>query len=164
MCKMLIVLEGLIIAFWLLFICVVGIANGPVGLVVFYEQDVKDRVVELGLTTPEKIRKTSLVTCLAIFIPLFTVVPAMVYCLNGAEGFLEGFIQMTSIYLISGLFDRLFIDEYWVGHTKAWDIPGTEDLKPYIPKETKIRKWIGTIIGFPLLAAIIAGIAQLIGA
>ena len=23
--------------------------------------------------------------------------------------------------------DRLFIDWYWVGKTKAWDIPGTED-------------------------------------
>ena len=45
--------------FVLLIICVVGIANGPVGLVVFYEQEVKDRVVELGLTTKEKIQKRS---------------------------------------------------------------------------------------------------------
>ena len=33
-----VVMEGIIMAFWLLFICVVGIANGPVGLVVFYEK------------------------------------------------------------------------------------------------------------------------------
>ena len=51
---MILLLEGLVMAFWLLLICVVGIANGPVGLVIFYEQDVKDRVVELGLTTNEK--------------------------------------------------------------------------------------------------------------
>ena len=42
---MLVILEGLVMAFWLLFICAVGIADGPVGLVVFYEQNVKDRVV-----------------------------------------------------------------------------------------------------------------------
>ncbi len=54
---MLVVLEGLVMSFWLLLICVVGIANGPIGLVVFYENDVKDRVVELGITTPERIRK-----------------------------------------------------------------------------------------------------------
>lgn len=48
--------------FWLLLICAVGIANGPVGLVVFYEQDVKDRVVELGLTTPERIKKASIIS------------------------------------------------------------------------------------------------------
>ena len=51
---MLVLLEGLVMAFWLLLICVVGIDNGPVGLVIFYEQDVQDRVVELGQTTKEK--------------------------------------------------------------------------------------------------------------
>ena len=49
---MLVVLEGLILSFWLLLICVVGIAkDGPVGLVVFYEQEIQDKVVELGLIT-----------------------------------------------------------------------------------------------------------------
>ena len=61
-----------------------------------------------------------------------------------------------------GLFDRLFIDWYWVGHTKAWEIEGTEDLKPYISKKTLIGKWAGTLVGFPLLAAIIAGLAELL--
>ena len=97
-----------------------------------------------------------------MFIPLFTVVPFMVYVINGAKGFMEGFVQMTVIMLIMGLFDRLFIDWYWVGKTNAWLIPGTEDLKPYIPTKTVITKWTGTLIGFPLMAAIIAGIVNLI--
>ena len=46
-----ILVEGIVMCFVLLIICVVGIANGPVGLVVFNEQEVKNRVVELGLTT-----------------------------------------------------------------------------------------------------------------
>ena len=57
---MLILLEGFVMCFILLLICVIGIANGPVGLVVFYEKDVQDRVVELGYTTKEKIKKTSI--------------------------------------------------------------------------------------------------------
>lgn len=160
---MLVLLEGLVMSFWLLLICVVGIKNGPVGLVVFYEQDVKDRVVEMGLTTKEKIKRISRISSIALFVPLFTVVPAFVYGMNRASGFLQGFIQMTAIFLIMGLFDRLFIDAYWVGHTKAWEIPGTEDLKPYIPKKTMIGKWAGTLIGFPLLAAVIAGIFHIFG-
>ena len=35
--------------------------------------------------------------------------------------------------------------------------PGTEDLMPYIPKKVLIRKWLGTVLGFPLIAAAIAG-------
>ena len=50
-----------------------------------------------------------------------------------------------------GLFDRFFIDFYWVEHTKAWNIPNTEELKPYIPKKMKIIKWLGTIIGFAII-------------
>ncbi len=60
-----------------------------------------------------------------------------------------------------GLFDRFFIDWYWVGHTKAWTIPGTEDLKPYIPRKTLIVKWVITIIGNPLIAAALAGVMLL---
>ena len=157
-----ILIEGIVMCFVLLIICVVGIANGPVGLVVFYEQEVKDRVVELGLTTKEKIQKTSIITVIALFVPMLVLVPLMVYGINGAKGFWDGYWQMLAILMISGLFDRIFIDWWWVGHTKAWIIPGTEDLMPYIYGKTLVRKWLGTVVGFPILAAILASVMQLI--
>ena len=159
---MLILLEGFVMCFILLLICVIGIANGPVGLVVFYEQDVQDRVVELGYTTKEKIKKTMTLTSIALFAPILILVPFMVYYINGASNFWSGFWQMLIILWIMGLFDRIFIDWYWVGHTNAWLIPKTEDLQPYIPTRVVIRKWLFTIIGFPLIAAIIAGIMTLV--
>ncbi|MBQ2243918.1 MAG: hypothetical protein II318_06905 [Bacteroidales bacterium] len=85
----------------------------------------------------------------------------MVYGVNGAEGFWEGFWQMSVILVASGLFDRFFIDWYWVGKTKAWIIPGTEDLRPYIPKNVIIRKWIATLVANPLIAAAVAGLVSL---
>ncbi len=157
---MLIVMEGLVMCLLLLLYCVIGIANGPVGLVVLYEQDVQDRIVELGLTTRAKIRKSFLISSIALFVPQFVLVPLMVYGINGAVGFGEGFWQMTAILLIQGLFDRFFIDGYWVGHTKAWEIPGTEDLKPYIPRKVKIGKWFATLFVNPLIAAILAGVVS----
>lgn len=159
---MILVIEGLVMCFLLLIVCVIGIANGPVGLVVLYEDDVQNRVVELGHTTKEKIRKSLIITSVAMFGPILVLTPWMVYGINGAEGFLEGFWQMTVILLIMGLFDRFFIDWYWVGKTKAWVIPGTEDLQPYIPRNVLIRKWLGTVVGFPLIAALIAGIMSLV--
>ena len=60
------------------------------------------------------------------------------------------------------LIDRFLIDEYWVGHTKAWIIPGTEDLRPYITAEDKKKKWIMGTAGMALLAAILSGIMALI--
>lgn len=159
---MILIMESIVMCFILLLYCAVGIANGPVGLVVLYEDDVQARVVELGLTTKEKIKKSFIISCVVLFLPLVTLIPAMVYGINGATGFWDGFWQMTVILLIMGLFDRFFIDWYWVGHTKAWIIPGTEDLQPYIPKKILIRKWVGTIIGYPIIAAAIAGFMMLI--
>ena len=159
---MILIVEGIAMCFVLLLICVVGIANGPVGLVVFYEQEVQARVVELGLTTKEKIRKTSVITTIALFVPMIVLVPLMVYGINGAAGFWDGFWQMLVILMIAGLFDRLFIDWWWVGHTRAWIIPGTEDLMPYIYGKTLIGKWAGTLVGYPILAAALAGIMQIV--
>ena len=67
-------------------------------------------------------------------------------------------MTFTIMYIMCGLFDRLFIDWYWVGHTKAWLIPGTEDLKPYINRKDKIGKWLVGTVGFAILCAILAGI------
>ena len=98
------VLEGIAMCFVLLIICVVGIADGPVGMIFFYEKEVQDKAIEQGLTTRE----------------------------------------------------RIFIDWYWVGKTKAWIIPDTEDMMPYIYGKTLIGKWVSTLIGYPVLAVIIA--------
>lgn len=58
---MILIIEGLAMCFILLIVCVIGIANkGPVGLVCFYEKDLQDRVVELGSTTKEEIKKALL--------------------------------------------------------------------------------------------------------
>jgi len=159
---MIIVIEGIAMCFILLLTCVIAISNGAVGGVALYEKDVQERVVELGYTTKDKIKRSLIIMSISLFLPLFTLVPLMVYYINGANGFFNGFYQMTIIMWIMGLFDRLFIDWYWVGHTKTWIIPKTEDLMPYIPKKVVIQKWIFTIIGFPIISAIIAGCVHLI--
>ncbi len=158
---MLLLIEGAVMCFVLLIVCVVGIANGPVGLVLLYENDVRERVVELGLTTKEQIKKNFMICSIALFVPLFLLPPLMVYGINGATDFWDAFWQMSIILWIQGVFDRFFIDWYWVGKTKAWEIPGTEDLKPYIPLKTLIIKWASTILLNPLIAAIVAGVMQL---
>ena len=162
MTAMLLFMEGIVMCFVLLLVCVVGIADGPVGLVLLYENDVQQRVVELGLTTKEAIRRNFVICGIALFLPLFVLPPLMVYGINGAAGFAEGFWQMAVILWMQGLFDRFFIDWYWVGRTKAWEIPGTEDLKPYIPRRVLIAKWCSTLLLNPLIAAICAGVMQLL--
>ena len=150
------IIEGIILSFTLLMICTLSIKNGPVGGAHYYEKDLQDRVVEMGLITEEEIKRNNTLYAIPFFIMMMIVCPVMVFFLNGASTFMEGFIQLTVAYMICNAFDRLFIDWYWVGHTKAWIIPGTEDLMPYIPKEAWIKKLVTSMIMYPAFAALLS--------
>ena len=156
------ILEGLGLGFLLYLICAIGIRNGAVGMVHLYDQKVQERVVELGLTTAEQIRKRG-VLFRSLCLPGYLIyVLICVYVINGARGFFEGFWQGFVILFIMNLIDRFLIDEYWVGHTKAWIIPGTEDLQPYITAKDKKQKWIMGTVGMAIISAFLAGIMTLI--
>ena len=141
------IVEGLGLGALLVLICAVGIRSGAIGMVHLYDQKVQNRVVQLGVTTREAIRKRSVrfrSFCLTAYTAYVLV---CVYAINGARGFLPGFWQGFVILSIMNLIDRLLIDEYWVGHTNAWVIPGTEDLRPYITEKDKRQKWIVGTLG-----------------
>ena len=154
--------EGLGLGFLLYLICAIGIRRGAVGMIHLYSEAVQKRTVELGLTSFDDIRKRSLVFK-GLCIPGYLIyVLACVYVINGARGFIQGFCHMFVILSIMNLIDRFLIDGYWVGHTKAWDIPGTEYLKPYISKADKKRKWIIGTAGMAVISAALSGIMCLI--
>ena len=56
---------------------------------------------------------------------------------------------------IMGLFDRFFVDWYWVEHTKGGIYP-IQNIKTLYSYKMKIVKWLGTIVGFAIIALIIA--------
>ncbi|MBR3560446.1 MAG: hypothetical protein IKN81_02790 [Oscillospiraceae bacterium] len=154
--------EGLGLGFLLYLICAIGIRNGAVGMVHLYDPKVQERVVQLGLTTAEEIRKRS-IRFKTLCIPGYLIyVLIFVYRINGVRGFWSGFWQAFVILSVMNLIDRFLIDDDWVGHTKAWIIPGTEDLQPYITAKDKMKKWIMGTVGMALLAAVLSGIMALI--
>ena len=152
------ILEGIGLGAWLMLVCAFGIRRGAVGMVHLYSPAVQARCVSLGLTTPERIRMTSLrfkVCGLPVYIAYVLV---CVYAINGAKGFWAGFWQMLVILAVMNLIDRFLIDELWVGHTRAWTIPGTEDLKPYITAKDKCRKWLFGTLGTAVIAAALSAV------
>lgn len=153
--------EGLGLGALLILVCAVGIRNGAVGMVHLYSPAVQDRCVKNGLTTHEKIRRNSLLFK-AVCVPGYIAyVLVCVYAVNRAKGFLAGFWQMLVILSVMNLIDRFLVDGFWVGHTKAWTIPGTEDLKPYITGIDKCRKWIFGTVGMALIAALLSAIMMI---
>ena len=151
------ILEGLGLGALLVAVCAAGIRKGAVGMVHLYDQKVQERCIALGLTTKEKIKRTAL-RFKAICIPVYLAYALLcVYVINGAQTFWSAFWQFFVILSVMNLMDRLGIDGYWVGHTRAWVIPGTEDLMPYISKADKQRKWLFGTLGMAVFSLILAG-------
>lgn len=156
------ILEGLGLGALLVAVCAAGIRKGAVGMVHLYDQKVQERCIALGLTTKEKIKRTAL-RFKAICIPVYLAYALLcVYVINGAQTFWSAFWQFFVILSVMNLMDRLGIDGYWVGHTRAWVIPGTEDLMPYISKADKQRKWLFGTLGMAVFSLILAGIGLLL--
>ena len=156
------ILEGLGLGALLVAVCAVGIRKGAVGMVHLYDQKVQHRCISLGLTTQEGIKRNAL-RFKAICIPVYLIyVLVCVYAVNGAQGFWNGFWQCFVILSVMNLIDRFGIDGYWVGHTKAWVIPGTEELMPYISKADKQKKWLFGTVGMATISLFLAGLGTLL--
>lgn len=156
------ILEGLGLGALLVTVCAVGIRKSAVGMVHLYDQNVQERCIALGLTTKKNIKRNALrfkIICIPMYLAYVLV---CVYAINGAQGFWNGFWQCFVILSVLNLIDRLGIDGYWVGHTKAWVIPKTEDLMPYISKSDKKKKWLFGTVGMLLISLVLAGIGTLL--
>ncbi len=157
-----VIIEGLGLGFLLYLICAIGIRKGAIGMVHMYSSEVQRRVIDNGLTTAEEIKRRSILFK-ALCIPgYFIYVLVCAYAVNGARGFVSGFLQMFAILSIMNLIDRILVDGYWVVYTDDWNIPGTEDLKPYITSDDKKKKWIFGTVGMAIISAILSGIMCLI--
>lgn len=157
-----VILEGFGLGLLLVLVCAFGIRKGPVGLVHIYGPEVQERCVELGLITREKIKRNNVLfksVCIPGYIAYILI---CVYAINGAHGFAAGFWQLFVILSVMNLIDRFGVDEFWVCHTNAWTIPGTEDLKPYITAKDKQKKWLFGTVGMAVIAALLSGIMTLL--
>lgn len=155
------IVEGLGLGVLLVLVCAVGIRKGAVGMVHLYSREVQDRCVKLGLTTYEKIRRNAMLFK-AVCIPGYIAyVLICVYAVNGANGFFAGFWQLLVILSVMNLINRFIVDGFWVGRTKAWTIPGTEDMKPYITAKDKCKKWIFGTLGMAVISSALSGIMMI---
>ena len=157
---MIILVEGLFMGALLMAYLAVGIRNRPFKMAFVYHEDVKERCFEKGYITREELAKSS--RRFYIFTLFFMILAAiLVYGVNGARHS-SGFYQLFFILSVVNLVDRILIDEVWVGHTKAWEIPGCEDLKPYINGKDRAIKWLFGTVGFFLISLLISVLMNLI--
>lgn len=140
------IVEGMGLGIILIMVCAIGIRKGAIGMVHLYDSDVQQRCISLGLTTRKQININKILYKVFLIPVYLFYIFVCIYDINGAENYIQAFWQTFVILSMMNLIDRLIIDEIWVGHTKCWIIPKTEDLMPYISKEVKYKKWLYSTI------------------
>ena len=149
-----VILVEVVVLTLLFTIGVVAGSKDPVDTVYDMPEPIINRCLELGLideskkaTSPQTIKKK---LCAAVII---TIILALVlYFVNHADSFAQGFLVSYLIWLIIDWYDCFVIDWIWVCHSKKLIIPGTEDLvdsyKDY--KFHFIGSLKGMVIGLPV--------------
>ena len=148
---------------WVLFFLYVWLSTvplRPVGGAFYYEQDIQDRLVELGLITHERIARRRRVALVSGLVAVLAVLFACVCVINGARGYLDIVWQTYVLFVLMEAFDCVVIDTWWVALSGWWDIPGTEDLRAsYKDWRTRLRAKVPRIClgGIPM-AFILGGL------
>ena len=156
-----------VLIMWILYAIYMAIlvhGKGPVGGIFFYPMAMQDRVVELGLTTKDKIKRGKTFAFVLLFVWMFVVPMIMILIVNRTRSYLGCCIQVYILFLGAEFFDWLVIDTIWVAMSDWWLIAGTEDLNDTW-HNVNVKKWkFVKLIPFSVpVAAIVGGIFFLIG-
>ena len=138
-----------------------GVGGNALQGLFFYPKRVQERVYALGLTTREKVEKRRKIFMPLFFLGMGVTLVVLLGPVNGCHTFREAYFQ--ALFFLEGMnwYDGIVIDRLWVGHSRFWVIPGTEDV-PFVQTWGQVLKKRGILTLIWILgAALVAGIVVL---
>ena len=153
-----------LILFCALFALMVKLAvrNDALNALYFYPKPVQERVYDLGLTDRETVARKRKRFMIPFMIVMLCALLLIIGLWNGIRDFWPAYFQALLFLEVMNWFDGIVIDRLWVGHSKLWIIPGTEDI-PFVQtwKQVFKKRMILTLIWI-VGAAVVAGLVILI--
>jgi hypothetical protein len=140
----------------------VGVGNNALNGLYFYPKSVQEKVYELGLTNRETVAKKRKRFMTAFFAVMATALILIIRVWNGVHSFLPAYLQALLFLEVMNWYDGIVIDRLWVGHSRFWIIPGTEEI-PFVQTWPQVLKKRGILTLIWIAgAAIVAGIIVLL--
>ena len=128
----------------------------------FYPKPVQEKVFELGLTDPETVSRKRKRFMIPFFLLMLSALVLIIGLWNGVCRFWPAYWQALLFLEIMNWYDGIVIDRLWVGHSRFWIIPGTEEI-PFVQTWPQVlkKRAILTLIWI-VGAAVVAGIVVLL--
>ena len=153
-----------LVLFCALFTLMVKLAVGGSALngLYFYPKPVQEKAYELGLTDPETVARKKKRFMIPFFLVILSALVLIIGLWNGVRSFWPAYWQALLFLEVMNWYDGLVIDRLWVGHSRFWIIPGTEEI-PFVQTWPQVLKKRGVLTLIWIVgAAIVAGIVVLL--
>ena len=140
----------------------IGVGNNALNGLYFYPKPVQKIVYELGLTDRETVAKKRKRFMIAFFAVMAAALIMIIRVWNGIHSFWAAYLQALLFLEVMNWYDGIVIDRLWVGHSRFWVIPGTEEI-PFVQTWPQVLKKRGILTLIWIAgAALIAGIVVLL--
>ena len=138
-----------------------SVLGGAVNGLYFYPKPVQERAIEIGLTDRETMQRKRKRFMIPFLLTLLAALVLIVGLWNSVRDFRTAYLQSLLFLEVMNWYDGIVIDRLWVGHSKFWILPGTEDL-PFVQtwKQVLQKRGILTLIWL-VGAAAVAGLVVL---
>ncbi|MBR3357456.1 MAG: hypothetical protein IKG46_06450 [Solobacterium sp.] len=140
-----------------------AVGNNALNGLYFYPKPLQEKVYELGLTDRKTVAQKRKTFMTVFFIVMTAALIGIIAVWNYIHTFREAYLQALLFLEVMNWYDGIVIDRLWVGHSRFWIIPGTEDI-PFVQTWNQVlrKRGILTVVWIPG-AAVIAGIVVCIG-
>ncbi|MBQ9686166.1 MAG: hypothetical protein IJV41_06430 [Oscillospiraceae bacterium] len=139
----------------------IGVGNNALNGLYFYPKPVQEKVYALGLTDRETVGRKRKRFMIAFFAVMAVALLLIIRVWNGVHTFWPAYLQALLFLEVMNWYDGIVIDRLWVGHSRFWVIPGTEEV-PFVQTWPQVLKKRGILTAIWVVgAAIIAAIVML---
>ena len=140
----------------------IGVGNNALNGLYFYPKPVQEKVYELGLTDRETVARKRKRFMIPFLLILGAALVLMIGLWNGIHTFWAAYLQALLFLEVMNWYDGIVIDRLWVGHSRFWIIPGTEEI-PFVQTWAQVLKKRGILTLIWIAGAVIvAGIIILL--
>ena len=140
----------------------IGVGNNALNGLYFYPKRVREKVYALGLTDRETVAKKRKRFMTVFFAVMAAALILIIRVWNGIHSFWAAYLQALLFLEVMNWYDGIVIDRLWVGHSRFWVIPGTEEI-PFVQTWPQVLKKRGILTLIWIAgAALIAGIVVLL--
>ncbi len=139
-----------------------SVRDNALNALYFYPKPVQERVYELGLTDRKTVARKRKRFMIPFLLVMLCALLLIIGLWNGIHDFWPAYWQALLFLEVMNWFDGIVIDRLWVGHSRLWVIPGTEDI-PFVQTWPEVfrKRGILTLIWIAG-AAVVAGMVVLI--